>query len=152
MLFLSLRIGTDYYALPAVDVVEVLPLVNMKAYPQAPRGIAGLLNYRGAPVPVVDLTLLAAGSSSRLSMTTRLALLNYSPEGGASNLLGLIAEEMTDTFYAMDGEFVPTGVDAPEASYLGPVIKRGNKLVQRVEVIQLLSPDLRESLFEPLKG
>lgn len=151
MLFLTLRIGSDYYALSAADVVEVLPLVDIKEYPQAPRGIAGLVNYRGAPVPVVDLTLMATGVSSRLSMTTRLALLNYLPNGGTSNLLGLVAEEMTDTFLAVDGDFVATGVDVPEAAYLGPVIKRGNKLVQRVEVIQLLSPDLRESLFESLK-
>ncbi|MGI8906377.1 MAG: chemotaxis protein CheW [Candidatus Sumerlaeaceae bacterium] len=149
-LFLTLRIGTDYYALAGADVVEVLPLVNLKSFPQAPLGIAGLFDYRGATIPVVDLTLLAMGANSNVSMTTRIAVLNYAPVGSDGNLLGVMAEEMTDTFHAAAEDFVVTGVDAPQAAYLGPVMKRGERIVQRVDVSQLLSPEVRESLYKSL--
>lgn len=147
VLFLTMRIGDDYYAIPAADVVEVLPLVRLKGLPNAPAGIVGMFDHRGTPAPVVDLTLLATGEPSRASMTTRIALVNYSPDGGESHLLAVIAEEMTDTFHAAAEDFVVTGVDAPGTAYLGPVIKSGDRIVQRVEVEQLLSPEVRESLF-----
>ncbi len=151
MLFLNLRIGKDYYALPAADIVEILPLVNLKSFPQAPPGIAGLFDFRGKPVPVIDLTLLATGVNSRVSMTTRLAVVNYSPDGTDSNFLGLVAEEMTETFHAAAGDFVEAGVDAPQTRYLGPVIMRGDRMVQRINSMELLPVDLRKTLFQALK-
>jgi len=50
MLFLLFQLGQDRYALEASRVIEVLPLVSLKRIPQAPRGVAGLFNYRGRPV------------------------------------------------------------------------------------------------------
>jgi chemotaxis-related protein WspB len=44
MLFLVFQLGTDRYAIEAAQVVEVLPLVNAKHIPRAPRGVAGLFN------------------------------------------------------------------------------------------------------------
>ena len=147
MLFLSIRVGRDYFALPAAEVVEVLPLVKLKLLPQAPPGVAGLLDWRGTPVPVLDLTLMATGVESRASMATRIALLNYGPDGQDPKKLGLVAEEMTDTFHANENEFVESGVDIPEAAYLGPVLKRGGRIVQRVGIGQLLSPEARAAVF-----
>jgi CheW-like domain len=37
MLFLVFQLGTDRYAIEAAQVVEVLPLVNAKHIPRAPR-------------------------------------------------------------------------------------------------------------------
>ncbi len=152
MLFLIVRVGRDYYAIPGTEIVEILPLVNLKSIPHAPDGIVGLLDLRGAAIPVVDLTLLATGVNSRASMTTRIAVLNYTPDRQDSTLLGLMAEEMTDTFNAAEGDFVESGVDTPEAAYLGPVMKRGDRIVQRVSVGRLLSREVRAALFQIVKG
>ena len=152
MLFLSVRVGRDYYAIPTADIVEILPLVNLKSIPQAPHGVVGLLDMRGTAVPVVDLSLLATGVKSRASMTTRIALLNYRPDGHSSDLLGLVAEEMTDTFQAVENDFVESGVDTPQAAYLGPVIKRGDRIVQRVDIEQLIPPQVRAVLFQSVKS
>ena len=58
MLFLLFELGQDRYALDVRQVAEVLPLVEFKRIPQAPPFVAGLLNYRGDPVPVIDLSQL----------------------------------------------------------------------------------------------
>ena len=55
MLFILFQIGRDRYALAASSIIEVLPLMNLKRVPCAPVGVAGVLNYRGTPVPVIDL-------------------------------------------------------------------------------------------------
>ena len=61
MLFLQFELGQDRYVLDCSGVVEVLPLLAIKHIPQAPSGVAGVFNYRGEPVPVVDLSALALG-------------------------------------------------------------------------------------------
>jgi chemotaxis-related protein WspB len=56
MLFLLFQLGEERYALDTSHVAEVLPLVAITPIPQAPTGVAGLFNYRGAPVPAIDLS------------------------------------------------------------------------------------------------
>jgi chemotaxis-related protein WspB len=46
--------------------VEVLPLVHAKRIPQSPAGMAGIFDYHGAPVPLIDLAELALGKPSQL--------------------------------------------------------------------------------------
>ena len=53
MLFLKFRIGADAFMLEAAQIAEVLPLLHLTPIPQAPASVAGLLNYRGRPVPVI---------------------------------------------------------------------------------------------------
>ena len=65
MLFLVFQLGPDRYALDAKRVAEVLPLVDIKSIPHAPNGIAGVFNYRGTPVPVIDLAQLTLGQPAR---------------------------------------------------------------------------------------
>ena len=62
MLYLLFSLGPDRYALPAACVVEVLPWVAMKLLPGAPPGVAGLINYRGRPVPAIDVSENATGT------------------------------------------------------------------------------------------
>jgi chemotaxis-related protein WspB len=61
MLFLLFQLGSERYALDASRVVEVVPLLCLQRLPQAPPGVAGVFNYRGQPVPAVDLSQLTMG-------------------------------------------------------------------------------------------
>ena len=45
------QLGKERYALEAGRVVEVAPLLALKRLPQAPKGVAGIFNYRGRPEP-----------------------------------------------------------------------------------------------------
>ena len=49
MLFLLFRLGKDRYALPAREVVEVLPMLEVKQIPQAPLAVRGVFDFRGRP-------------------------------------------------------------------------------------------------------
>ena len=148
MLFLLFQLGRDRYALDVAQVAEVIPLVQLKALPQAPRGVAGLCNYRGKAVPVIDLSALALDRPARARLSTRLILVRYAAPGGGDELLGLLAEQVTDTIRREPAEFTPAGVDSPEARYLGPVTRDRAGLVQRIEPAQLLTPEVRAVLFQ----
>jgi chemotaxis-related protein WspB len=147
MLFLLLQIGKDRYGLEANQVVEVVPLVSLKKIPRAQRGVAGIFNYHGTLVPVIDLSEVALGRASALQLSTRLILVNYPFGAGQKQVLGLMAENVTEAIQLDPAAFGDPGVDVPEAPYLGPVTRDRRGLIQRIDIEKLLPEDLRDQLF-----
>lgn len=147
MLFLLFQIGKDRYGLETGQVVEIVPRVGLKKIPQAPPGVAGLCDYHGTLVPVIDLSEMAADRASSPSLSTRIILVNYPIDAEEKHLLGLMAEQVTEAIRIDPAAFNDSGVDVPEASYLGPVTRDVRGIVQRIEVKNLLSETLRNRLF-----
>src|SRR5258708_1950162 len=152
MLYLLVQLGTDRYALDARQLVEVLPVLELKQIPHAPAGIAGLFNYHGAPTPLLDLAQLILGRVSAIKMSTRIIVTRYVDPSGEKHLLGLLAERTTETLRRNEADFVPSGVAVDGSRYLGPVAVEDHHLVQRIEIQQLLPTDLRSQLFAELLG
>jgi chemotaxis-related protein WspB len=147
MLFLLFQLGKDRYALEAGQVVEVLPLIDFKRIPNAPSSVAGIFDFHGTPVPLIDLTELALARPSHAKMSTRIVLTDYVTESGQKHLMGLIAEYVLETMQIAESEFVASGVPATGSPYLGPVITDKDGIIQRIEVGHLLPESLREQLF-----
>lgn len=147
-LFLLFRIGSERYALRATEVAEVLPRVALKPIARAPQWVAGVFAYRGAVVPVIDLSALTFGQPAEARTSTRLVLVNYRPDDAESTQwLGLILEQATDTLRCHPEDFQPYGLDNREAPYLGPVREDAHGLVQWVRVNDLLEESVRALLF-----
>jgi chemotaxis-related protein WspB len=147
-------------------VVEVLPLVALKHVPHAPRGVVGLLNYRGQPLPVIDLSLLALGCPVAHRVSTRLLILRWGignskvsrherlPFNNAAQtqpdrparLLGMVVERATETVDKDPKDFQPAGVVSAAARYFGPVASDPRGFIQRIELDALLDDELRTAL------
>jgi len=147
MLFLLFQLDADRYVVPARDVLEVLPLVSMKALPGAPTGIVGVANYRGQAVPVLDLVLLALGRPAARRVSTRLLIINFPHAGGRDRLLAVMVERATELLAKDPGEFRPLGLVLAGARYLGPVVQDPRGMIQRVEVAALLTDELCAALY-----
>lgn len=138
MLVLLFELGTDRYALDVSRVLEVLPLVELRR-PQALGGVAGVFDFRGVPVPVIDLAQLTLGRPSEQRMSTRIIVVRDS-DGDESRLLGLIAERATETARRPATDFVRSNMANDQARYLGPVATDARGLLQLVDVGYLLRP------------
>jgi chemotaxis-related protein WspB len=147
-LYLLFRIGADRYALDAGDITEVLGLRVLKQVPGAPHWVAGMMERRGAAVPVLDMSALAGAGACAAVTSTRLALVRYRPEPeGACRLLGVILEQATETVHYDPAAFQPHALDNAEARYLGPVLTDAHGMVQAVSVNDLLPASVRALLF-----
>ena len=162
MLYLLFQIGNDRYALEARHAVEVVPFLELKRIPQAPRGVAGMFNFRGQPVPAVDLSELTFGHPARELFSTRIIIVQVSSselpvpsstsvttetrnsELGTRNpkLLGLIAEHATGMMRREPGDFMNPGVKIAHAPYLGPVVMDDQGVIQLLQAEHLLSQTL----------
>jgi chemotaxis-related protein WspB len=147
MLYLLLRMENARYALEARRIVEVVPLVELKPLPHSAAYVAGLFDYRGVLVPVIDLCRLTGERGCRDRLTTRIVLVDYPGDDGRRHILGLVAEQVTETAKLDDADFQPSGLRQPEAPYLGPLQKTDATLIQRLEIEHLLPDELRRNLF-----
>jgi chemotaxis-related protein WspB len=147
MLFLLFQLGKERYALQASRVVEVVPLLELKPLPQAPKGVAGIFNYRGRPVPAVDLCALTLGQPASSRFSTRIILVNYPDNRGTSHLLGLIAERATEMLRKDVNDFVDSGVRLSQAPYLGPILMDDKNHIQWIYEQRLLPEPVRDVLF-----
>lgn len=150
MLFLVFQLGKDRYAVEANRVVEVLPLLEIKRIPQAPKGIAGIFNLRGQPVPALDLNELTFGHAARQRLTTRIILLRHADAEGQPRLLGLIAECVTQTIRKRPSDFVNPGLTLSSAPYLGPVLMDSPVPIQWLHAEHLVSEPIRQLLASEL--
>jgi chemotaxis-related protein WspB len=147
MLFLLFQLGKDRYALEASRVVEVVPLLGFRRLPQAPKAVAGMFNYRGRAVPVVDLCELMLGQPASERLSTRIIIINYPDAEGGNHLLGLIAEQATTMLRTEAMDFADTGVQIAKAPYLGPMLMDSSGPIQWVHEQHLLSAPVRDLLF-----
>jgi chemotaxis-related protein WspB len=147
MLFQLFQLGKDRYALEANRIVEVVPLLNLKRVPQAPKGFAGMFIYRGRPVPAVDLCHLTVGRPAAERLSTRIIIIKYPDATGAQRLLGLIAEQATETLRKDPKDFVDSGFKMGSTPYLGPVLLDPAGAIQWIREQYLLSDSVRDLIF-----
>jgi len=147
MLFLLFRLGEDRYALEASRVVEVIPLLALKPLPQAPKGVAGLFNYRGQPVLALDLSELTIGCPSRERLSTRIFVVRFVERDQKPRLLGLVAEHATEMLQTDAAGFVEPDVTVGRAPFLGPVLMHPLGPIQWLRPHALLTDPVRGLLY-----
>jgi chemotaxis-related protein WspB len=127
MLCLLFQLGDERYAIKAAEVREVLPTLAVRSIPHAPDGIAGIVDYRGTSLPVVDLAQLVLSRAASPRLSTRLIVAGVG-SGEQSRLLGLVAERVTEVVHTSPADFQPSGVSTAQAPYLEDVIRVGGSL------------------------
>ena len=115
--------------------------------PRAPLGLAGIVDYRGAPVPVIDLSQLLANRPANRRMNTRLVIAHYTA-GERKHLLGLIAERATETMRRDPADFQDSGIKSASPPHLGPVALDAAGSVHWIDVNRLLPESLAACLFQ----
>ncbi len=147
MKVLLFHIGADRYGLQLHAVQRVLPLMALKAMPQAPDAVAGLMNLHGAPVPVLDVARIAGVTPGPRQLDTRIVLVDYTAPDGTVHPLGLLAERVLGVQDVAEGALAPAGVLG--APFLDRVAGDAHGIVQLVEPGRMLPDALRAVLFQP---
>ena len=147
MLFIVFRLGQDRYALNARELLEILPLAQIKRIPHAPTGIAGLLDYHGVMLPVIDLSALALGQAAAERISTRMVVVEM--ENGRR--FALIAERANEMLQREASDFTEATVTVDAAPYLGPVTSDARGIVQWITPQKLFSRAVYDALFHQMR-
>ncbi len=148
MLFLLFETSDDRYALDSRDVVEIIPLVIPKKITAAPVYMAGIINYRGEPVPIFDLCSLADGTPCKPLYSTRIILVRYPLASGGQKLVGLIAERVTDVIKSDHQDLRASGILIDEALNVHAVGSGNDEIIQRFDLKGIIPEDIVCKLFK----
>ena len=145
MLYLLMSVGNDFYAVASSSVIEVVPCAALKVAPGAPSAVAGILNYRGRPVPVVDCGVLLVGRPCSVRYSTRIILQQFLL-AGSDRILGLMGENVTRIQKFEESDFVEPGAHAVNFPCVGRVAALGDRWVQRLHAESILTPEVWDTL------
>jgi len=105
--FLTFRLGEEVFALEIGQVREVLDFSPITRVPRLPTFMRGVINLRGAVVPVVDLRVKFGMPAAERTVNTCIIIAEVSV-GGERSMLGALADSVQEVV-----ELGPEQVEPP---------------------------------------
>jgi purine-binding chemotaxis protein CheW len=143
------RLARQSYALPVEHVMQIISMVAITPIPQVSDVVEGIINVRGAIVPVVNLSHHLGLQKTHLQLYTPI-LLTQTNEG----IVGLIVDEVTNVF-SFPNDQITRPVDIlPEGLGQAPVLQgltysEGN-MVSLLDLNHLFLPDQMQALAQAM--
>jgi len=134
VLYAQFFVDEDRYVISAKDVVEIIPVVALKKVPMLPDYAAGLMNYHGCQVPVIDFCHLLLNRACRKKLSTRIILVTRSENTGESMTLGFMVEKATETLIIDESLYSPPVMRNPDAPTNGAIVEYQGVLITRISI------------------
>lgn len=92
---LTFSLGEEAYGVDILSLKEIRGWSPVTRIPQAPQAVLGVLNLRGAVVPVIDLRLRLGMSAAEFTPLTVIIVLSISTERGHREC-GIVVDKVMD--------------------------------------------------------
>lgn len=93
--FLTFTLGSDFHAVPIEHVLEIIEFDSMTPIPMTPDFLRGVINLRGAVVPVVDLQARFGRGQTMLGKRTCFVIVEVD-HGGTPHSLGIMVDAVNE--------------------------------------------------------
>lgn len=104
--YLTFSLGGEVFALGILNVKEIIEFGNITEIPMMPAFIRGVINLRGAVVPVIDLSARFGGPASTVSRRTCIVIVELG-EGEERQDLGVIVNAVNEVLEIPRSEIEP---------------------------------------------
>ncbi len=140
--YLTFLLAGEEYAIGILKVKEIIEYDTVTTVPKTPRWVRGVINLRGAVVPVVDLGLKFGLEERPVTKTTCIVIVEGQVEG-QSTLMGVMADAVSQVMdiAAGDVQEVPTFGTRIKVDYLQGMAQLGKKFVLLLDIDKVLSAD-----------
>lgn len=138
--FLTFLLADEHYAVSILRVREIIEYDTVTRVPNMPTSIRGVINLRGAVVPVVDLAVRFGLRDSRVTKRTCVIIAEVEV-GGERLVMGLMADAVSQVI-----DLPPADIEPPPAfgtrvrvDFLKGLGKIGKKFVLILDLDRALS-------------
>ena len=145
--YLTFRLGNETYGLNILRVKEIRGWVPVTGIPQSPPHVLGILNLRGAVVPVVDLRRRFELSSADFTPVTVVIVLSLQSAHGAVRECGVVVDSVSDVV-DLDASAIrpaPALNGHSLANYILGVAESDDRMVMLMDIEGLLQQDLSDA-------
>ena len=148
MSMLLFYVGENGYAIESQPILRIIPAVALKKMPLAPPYFAGLLNFGGKAIPVIDFCQLIEQRATAHVLSSRIILVQ---DPDAKHLLGILGEKVQDLLPDRIEMLPQSHFHLMTFPYLNQILIHENQMIQYLdlrEFFRFLSHDLL-TLDEP---
>lgn len=139
----TFRVGSEEFGLDVFAVHEILRYGGVTPVPRAPEFVEGVLEVRGAVVPVVDLRRRFEVPEVRHDDDTRIVLVEFGDER-----LGLVVDSVTEVLRAPETAIsaAPAYIRGLAAEFVRGIVRLPGRLVILLDLERILSSQERIAL------
>jgi purine-binding chemotaxis protein CheW len=133
---LVFMIGKEEYGVDILKVQEIRGYEKVTAIPAAPDFLKGVVNLRGAIVPVIDMRIKFGLPDPRYDSLTVVVILRL-----ASRAIGIVVDAVSDVVPLGSGDVkeAPKLGSVVDSSYLTGVATLGERMVLLLDIEKFLS-------------
>jgi purine-binding chemotaxis protein CheW len=139
----AFRIGAEEYAVDIMKIQEIIHPLRITKVPKAPRFVEGVVELRGAILPVVDLRK-RFDAPLETTRATKYIIVRL-----AGRLVGLVVDAVREVLRVPRKEVKPTpefGAMGKSARFFSGVCHLGERIIMILDLEQLLDVEERREL------
>ena len=132
------KVGTELYALDIMKIKEIIRPQKLTPIPKAPSFIEGVINLRGAVIPVADMRKRFDQPSREETRKNRIVVCSL-----VGKIIGLLVDEVTEVKRYGRKEIAPAPqfIKGPNADYFLGVARSDDDLIMLIDLEKVLSTD-----------
>lgn len=140
--YLTFTLRGEMFAIGILNIKEILEYGSLTAVPMMPDFIRGVINLRGAVVPVVDLAARFGGTSSEVTKRTCIVIIEVNADAGQQDI-GVVVDAVSEVLEIPAGEIEPPPAFGAKirADFIHGMGKVDGKFVIILNVDKVLSVD-----------
>ncbi|KPX40158.1 chemotaxis protein CheW [Pseudomonas syringae pv. tagetis] len=148
--YLTFMLGGEMFAIGILGIKEIIEYGSLTVVPMMPAFVRGVINLRGAVVPVVDLSARFGRQNSDITRRSCVIIIEANSEDGQPQDIGLLVDNVSAVL-----EIPASQIEPPpnfgariRADFISGMAKVDGKFVIVLEVDRVLSIDEMSSLAE----
>ena len=141
--YLTFALAGEMFAVATLSVKEIIEYGQITTVPMMPAFIRGVINLRGAVVPVIDLGVRFHGNPTLISRRSCIVIIEVPGEDESAQVLGIVVDAVSEVL-----EISPAEIEPPPAfgakirtDFILGMGKVGGKFVILLNVGKVLSVD-----------
>ena len=146
--FLTFTLGAEIFAIPIENIREIIEFSGLTEIPMMPNFLRGVINLRGAVVPVIDLASRFGRQHTNISRRTCIVILEVSQEDTVL-ALGVMVDAVNEVLTIEPSQIEP----APNfgarirADFIDGMISLGERFVIALNIQRVLAVDEMSALI-----
>ncbi|MDH5766412.1 MAG: chemotaxis protein CheW [Gammaproteobacteria bacterium] len=139
--YLTFHLANEEYGIDILRVQEIRGWENVTRIPNSPVYVKGVLNLRGAIVPIIDLRIRFDLPKSDYTATTVVVVLSVMSRKGKERIVGVVVDAISDVVNAKLSEIqtTPDFDSSIEIEYIQGLATAGENMLMLVDVDKLLN-------------
>ncbi|MEM9742374.1 MAG: chemotaxis protein CheW [Pseudomonadota bacterium] len=142
--YLTFRLGEEEYAINILSVREIKSWGPVTPLPQSPPYMLGVINLRGAIVPVVDLRRRFGLPDLEVCPTTTVVIVSAEGETSNGKVVGLVVDHVSEVYHLADDQIQHSADISSEidSTFIHGLAKTDERLVILLNLDRVVSSSI----------